>query len=53
VSKPKAVEWAVSALPEPWRALVERAVAARADESADPDSVADVLAFVEWVATTS
>jgi len=50
VSKRKAVEWALSVLPESWRALVEKAVAGRADDSAAPDSVADALAFVECVA---
>ena len=51
VSKRNAVEWALSALPESWRALVEEAVARRADATADPRRVADLLAFVEWVAT--
>jgi len=53
VSKRKASDWAASTLPEPWRALVDKTIAARADESADHASVADVLAFAEWVATTS
>jgi hypothetical protein len=50
VSKGRATEWAVSGLPEPWRSLVEKAVARRHDASPDEDSVADVLAFVEWAA---
>ena len=53
VSKRKAAEWAVSALPEPWRNLIEKAVARRADPSPDPDSVADLLGFVEWAAQES
>ena len=51
ISKRKAVEWALSALPESWRALVVEIVARRAQATADPHRVADVLAFVEWVAT--
>jgi len=50
VSKRKAAEWAVSGLPEPWRELVEKAVAARADPAPDEDAIPDVLGFVQWVA---
>jgi len=50
ISKRKAAEWAISTMPEPWSALVLKSVAARASESAGDDYVADVLAFVEWVA---
>jgi predicted nucleotidyltransferase len=52
VSKRKAVEWALSVLPQSWRALLEEAVAGRADDSAAPDSVADALAFVECCRTS-
>jgi predicted nucleotidyltransferase len=51
VSKAKAAEWASSALPEPWRSLVGRSVASRADSTDDEATIADVLGFVEWVAT--
>lgn len=51
VSKRKAAaEWAGSALPEPWRTLVENAVALRDEDTADPETIADVLAFVQWCA---
>ena len=50
ISKRKAAEWAISALPEPWRTLVEGAVARRTDDSSDPDTIVDVLAFVQWCA---
>ncbi len=50
VSKWKAVEWAASTLPEPWSALVQKSVAARADPTPDETTIADVLAFVQWVA---
>jgi predicted nucleotidyltransferase len=51
VSKRVAAEWAVSALPAPWRRLVEEAVARRADETPDPDTIGAVLGFVEWAAS--
>lgn len=47
-SKRKASQWAVSALPEPWRTLIEASVATRADATPDPRGVPDVLGFVEW-----
>lgn len=50
VSKQRAAAWAVSALPEPWRGMVESSVAGRADTAPAPASVPDVLRFVEWVA---
>jgi len=49
-SKRRAAEWAMSALPEPWRELVARSVASRADPTPDPNTIADVLSFVEWAA---
>jgi predicted nucleotidyltransferase len=51
VSKRKAAEWAVSALPQPWRAVVKKAVARRADETPDDGTIADVLSFVHWIAS--
>jgi predicted nucleotidyltransferase len=50
-SKQKATEWASSAMPEPWREVVEKAVAERADETPDDGTIADVLSFVQWVAS--
>ena len=49
-SKRKATAWAASALPGPWRDLVETSVARRADPTADPAAIANVLRFVEWAA---
>src|SRR5439155_9616450 len=50
VSKRKAVQWAVSELPEPWRGLVEKVVQRRADPTPDETTVESVLCFVQWVA---
>jgi hypothetical protein len=50
VSKQRAVAWAVSVLPGPWRRLVETSVAARADPAPGPATMPDVLRFVEWAA---
>jgi predicted nucleotidyltransferase len=52
-SKRKAAAWAASVLPGPWRGLVERSVARRADPTDDEAAIADVLSFVQWVATES
>jgi predicted nucleotidyltransferase len=49
-SKRKAPKWAVSALPEPWRCLVEASVARRSDSTDDDTTIADVLRFVQWAA---
>jgi hypothetical protein len=49
-SKRTAAEWAVSALPGPWRGLVETAVARRADATPDEATIEDVLRFVQWAA---
>jgi hypothetical protein len=51
VSKQRAAEWAVSALPEEWRGLIEAAVAQRADDTPDDATIQDVLTFVQWVAS--
>jgi hypothetical protein len=53
VSKRKAAEWAVSALPEPWPGLVERSVARRTDPADDGATITHVLDFVQWVAAES
>jgi predicted nucleotidyltransferase len=50
VSKRKATHWAASTVPEPWRGLVEKAVAMRADDTPDETTVESVLRFVQWVA---
>ncbi|MGH2404381.1 MAG: aminoglycoside adenylyltransferase domain-containing protein, partial [bacterium] len=52
-SKGKAAAWAISALPEPWRSLVEKMVAVRAGETPERATVDDVLQFVQWVAAES
>jgi predicted nucleotidyltransferase len=49
-SKRTAAKWAISALPEPWRSLVERSVADRTDATPDEDRIAEVLDFVRWCA---
>ena len=50
-SKRTAALWAVSVLPQSWRGLVEKAVAVRADETPDPETIDQVLGFVAWVAS--
>ena len=50
VSKRKAASWAGSTLPGAWRALVEKAIAMRADDTPDETTVETVLRFVQWVA---
>ena len=49
-SKRKAAEWAITALSEPQRSLVETAVASRADVTPDKATIEDVLRFVQWAA---
>jgi predicted nucleotidyltransferase len=49
-SKPRAVAWALGALPEPWRTTVERSRAWRTDATRDPAIVPEVKAFVRWTA---
>jgi len=48
-SKLRASAWAVSALPEPWRTLVQSSRAGRADPRPDPAAIPHVLRFVKWV----
>jgi len=50
-TKPRPVAWALETLPEPWRSLVERSQAWRADDTLDPSTVADVMRFVRWSAS--
>ena len=49
-SKPRAVAWASTTLPEPWRTVVLRSQAWRADTTNDPSTVPEVLRFVHWAA---
>jgi hypothetical protein len=49
VSKPAAAAWAVPRLPDPWPALVERALAWRPDPAADDRGLAETLRFIAWV----
>jgi len=50
-SKQTAAEWAASLLPEPWRGVMKRSVAARADDTPDEDRIASILSFVQWAAS--
>ncbi len=50
-SKPRAVAWALGALPVPWQSLVEQSQVWRADETADATTLPEVLRFVRWAAT--
>ncbi len=50
-TKPRAVAWAIETLPEPWRSLVQRCQAWRADDTLDPSTVPDVMRFVRWAAS--
>ncbi len=52
-SKPHAVAWALEALAEPWRSLVQRSQTWRTDTTHDPTVVPEVRQFVEWVAGTA
>ena len=52
-SKPRAVAWALEALPDPWRAKVERSRAWRTDGTPDPAAVPEVVGFVRWAASQS
>jgi hypothetical protein len=48
--KVEAVEWAMEALPEPWRNLVRRSRTWLLDRSADPSLIPEVRAFILWAA---
>jgi hypothetical protein len=50
-SKARAVAWALEALPEPWRSIVERSRAWRTDNTLDPAIVPEVMRFVHWAAS--
>ncbi|MCW5851346.1 MAG: DUF4111 domain-containing protein [Anaerolineae bacterium] len=51
VSKRAAAAWAQTALEPRWRPLIQRAQAHRLDWAgpADPDALAETLAFIQWV----
>lgn len=49
-SKPKAVRWALEALPEPWPALVNQSQSWTAGGAVDWTATAEVEAFVRWTA---
>jgi hypothetical protein len=51
LSKPRAVAWALAALPAPWRSMVERSQAWRTDQTIDPAIVPEVRGFVRWAAS--
>nr|MBF6590461.1 DUF4111 domain-containing protein [Ktedonobacterales bacterium] len=50
-SKPRAVAWALGALPEPWRSIVARSRAWHTDETLDATIAPEVRRFVLWAAT--
>lgn len=50
-SKPRAVAWALTSLPEPWRTTVRRSQSWRSDTTPDPAIVPEVVRFVHWAAT--
>ena len=52
-TRPRAVAWALETLPEPWRSLVERSQAWRADGTLDPSTVSEVMNLARWAASRS
>ena len=48
VSKPKAAEWALSALPDRWHAVIAEALAANAGGSADSLDLNTIARFIEF-----
>jgi hypothetical protein len=48
VSKPKAAEWALSALPDRWHAVIAEALAADASGSADSLDLNTIVRFIEF-----
>ena len=53
VSKHEAVNWALKAIPKPWRDLVNRSRAWRRDSTLDPSLIPEVRAFILWAAETA
>jgi hypothetical protein len=52
-TKPQAVAWALGALPEEWRSLVEWSQEHRADKTEDPSMIGEIMRFVRWAASHS
>jgi hypothetical protein len=50
-SKPRAVAWALTALPERWQPLIERSRLIRADQQPETETAPEVMAFARWAAT--
>ncbi len=50
-TKPQAVTWALDALPQPWRALVEWSQEHRADKTPDDAKIPEIMRFVRWAAS--
>jgi hypothetical protein len=48
LTKPQAVAWALTSLPEPWRGLVERSRAWRGDSTHDDNLNLEVQHLVAW-----
>lgn len=49
-TKPQAVAWALTTLPEPWRSTVAHSQAWRTDPTLEPAIVPEVMRFVQWTA---
>jgi len=49
-TKPHSVAWALATLPEPWHSTVEHAQAWHGDQTTDPNTVQEVMRFVQWTA---
>jgi predicted nucleotidyltransferase len=49
-SKAHAVAWALDALTEPWRSLVERSQQWRTDDRVDAETTPEVMRFIYWTA---
>jgi predicted nucleotidyltransferase len=50
-TKPRAVAWALEALPERWRTLVEWSREHRADKTPDTARISEIIHFVRWAAS--
>jgi hypothetical protein len=51
-TKPRAVDWALAKLPEPWRSLAVWSRKHHADKSTDPTKIPEVMSFLRWAAET-
>ncbi|GHO49535.1 aminoglycoside adenylyltransferase domain-containing protein [Ktedonospora formicarum] len=52
-SKPQAVTWAITTLPEPYRTTAERSRIWHSDFTPDPSLNPEVMAFIRWAASQS